>query len=102
MSSRYMFDGMESGEKLLMEDEAFPLVREVSFKYGLKVFRVAGVKERFSENERYEFTWHTPMVFLCARCGHTKTHRVSSITIVVHTIRKNEVVIQQTVKHYIA
>ena len=55
MSSRYMFDGMESGEKLLMEDEAFPLVREVSFKYGLKVFRVAGVKERFSENERYEF-----------------------------------------------
>ena len=55
MSSRYMFDGMESGEKLLMEDEAFPLVREVSFKYGLKVFRVAQVKERFSENERYEF-----------------------------------------------
>lgn len=53
--SRYMFDGMESGEKVLMEDEAFPLVREVSFKYGLKVFRVIEVTERFSNNKRYEY-----------------------------------------------
>ena len=53
--SRYMFDGMESGEKLLMEDEAFPLVREVSFKYGLKVFRVVEVTEGFGKSKRNEF-----------------------------------------------
>lgn len=53
--SRYMFGGMESGEKLLMEDEAFPLVREISFKYGLKVFRVVEVSERFNNAKRYEF-----------------------------------------------
>ena len=53
--SRYMFDGMESGEKLLMEDEAFPLVREVSFKYGLKVFRVVEVENRWDGAKRNEF-----------------------------------------------
>lgn len=53
--SRYMLDGMESGEKLLMEDDAFPLVREVSFKYGLKVFRVVEVHSNFSNKNHYEF-----------------------------------------------
>jgi len=53
--SRYMFGGMESGEKLLMEDEAFPLVREVSFKYGLKVFRVVEVASRWDGVKRNEY-----------------------------------------------
>ena len=60
MMSRYMFDGVymegiESVENLLMEDEAFPLVREVSFKYGLKVFRVVEVENRWDGAKRNEF-----------------------------------------------
>ena len=39
--SRYLLDEDSAWETMLMSDPAFPLVRELSFKYGLKVFNIS-------------------------------------------------------------
>jgi hypothetical protein len=44
--SRYILDGVAIDESVITNDNAFPLVREIAFKYGLKVFRTR-TKEQY-------------------------------------------------------
>jgi len=44
--SRYILDGVDIDESVITNDNAFPLVREIAFKYGLKVFRTR-TKEQY-------------------------------------------------------
>lgn len=48
--SRYILDGVDIDEDVVTGDIAFPLVREIAFKYGLKVFRTRA-REKYGQTE---------------------------------------------------
>lgn len=51
--SRYLLNEDSAWETMLMSDPAFPLVRELSFKYGLKVFNIASEQNAPSNRHFY-------------------------------------------------